>query len=170
VPLFPPETPVTVLIDGRPLAAYVGAYVAGGRVFAPVSPLLTGLADRVWFDGGTLVIERGQRRVRVQLVPPRPAELNGTYVAAGAVLRALGASVRYEPASHRLIVRLPARGALASPTPFNPAAASAPPSTVFTPSPPSTPRPIWTGSPLPRRTPLPMPPPRKHRMSASRAR
>jgi hypothetical protein len=164
VPLFPPGTPVTVLIDGRPLAAYAGSYLAGGRVFAPVSPLLTGLADRVWFDRGTLVIERGQRRIRVLLMPPRPDELNDTYVAAGALLRALGASVRYEPASHRLIVRLPSRTTLASPTPFNQAVVSAPPSSVFTPSPTSTPRPIWSGSPLPRRTPLPVPPPGKDRV------
>lgn len=150
---------MTVLIDGRPLAAYVGAYVAGGRVFAPVSPLLTRLADRVWFEGNTLVIERGGRRVRVQLAPPLADELNGTYVAAGPILRALGASVRYEPSGHRLIVKLPSRIILASPTPFNPAAASAPPSAVFTPTPASTPRPLWTGSPLPRRTPLPLPPP-----------
>ena len=34
VPLFPPGAPVTVLVDGRPLAAYARAYLIGSRVFA----------------------------------------------------------------------------------------------------------------------------------------
>ncbi|MGB8149820.1 MAG: hypothetical protein WCE97_01340 [Candidatus Cybelea sp.] len=159
MPLFPPA-PVAILVDGRPLASYVRAYVAGGRVLAPVAPLLTRLADRVWYEGDTLVIERGARRVRVPLEKTFPDQFDGAYIAIGPVLRALGASVCWEPKRRRLIVRLPERGNVAAPTPFDPVAPSAPPATVFTPSPPVTPRPIWTGSPLPRRTPLPVPPPR----------
>lgn len=159
MPLFPP-VPVAILVDGRPLASYVRAYVAGGRVFAPVAPLMTRLADRVWYEGGTLVIERGTRRVRVRLAEAFPDQFDGTYVAVGPVLRALGASLCWEPKSRRLTVGLPLRGGIATPTPFDPAAPSAPPAAVFTPSPPVTPRPVWTGSPLPRRTPLPLPPPR----------
>lgn len=155
MPLFPPETPVAVLIDGRPLAAYVHAYLAGGRVFAPVTPLLTRLADRVWFDGDTLVFERDGRRIRVRVAPVFPGELDGTYVPAGPVLRALGDSVRYDARSRSLEVRTRAAQSVASPTPFNPAAPSVAPSAVFTPEPAVTPRPAVTGSPLPRRTPLP---------------
>ncbi|MGC1382056.1 MAG: hypothetical protein WA814_13660 [Candidatus Baltobacteraceae bacterium] len=158
MPLFPPDTPVTVEVDGRPLAAYVRAFAAGGRVFAPVSPLLEQLADRLWFEGSTLVIERAGRRVRVALGKGFSGDLNALYVPAGPVLRALGASVRYEPAARRLEVRLPAAGGIASPTPFNPQAPLIAPNPVFTPLPIPTPRPIWTGSPLPRRTPLPQPP------------
>jgi hypothetical protein len=149
-----------VVVDGRPLAAYVGAYATNGRVFAPVAPLLTGLADRVWSDGEQLTIERNGRQVRVTLTPPLlRGQLNAVYVPVGPVLRALGATVRYEPKAHRLLVFTPPRAIVATPTPFNAAIPTAAPSTVFTPIPPATPRPIWTGSPLPRRTALPFPPP-----------
>lgn len=127
------------------------AYIAGNRVYAPVSPLMTRLADRLWVDGNVLVIERDGRRVRTPL--------HGGYVMAGTVLRGLGVPARYEPASHRFIVTTPLPAPVASPTPFNPAVPSVAPSAVFTPPEPATPRPIWTGSPLPRRTALPLPPP-----------
>ncbi|MGA7201141.1 MAG: hypothetical protein WBX26_04875 [Candidatus Cybelea sp.] len=159
MPLFPP-VPVAILVDGRPLASYVRAYVADGRVLAPVAPLVTRLADRVWYEGDALFIERGTRRVRVRLGKTFPDQFDAAYIAIGPVLRALGASLCWEPKRRRLIVWLPQRGSVATPTPFEQGAPSAPPATVFTPSPPVTPRPIWTGSPLPRRTPLPLPPPR----------
>jgi len=148
-----------VIVDGRPLAAYVRAYLSGGRVYAPIAPLLTRLADRFWFDRDSFVAQRADRVVRVALVPRYRGELDGTYVPAGPVLQALGASVRYDAMGHRLIVTLPRRGGVTSPTPFNPAAPSVGPNAVFTPLWPQTPRPIWTGSPLPRRTALPFPPP-----------
>jgi hypothetical protein len=163
VPLFPPATPVTVLVDGRPLAAYERAYVANGRVFAPVSPLLTDVADRLWFEGDTLVVERGGRRVRVRLAAASAARLGAAYVMVGPVLRALGASVRYDPGAARLTVQVPLRAEIASPTPFDPAASSVAPNAVFTPPVPATPRPQWSGSPLPRRTALPHPPPGRGR-------
>ena len=159
--LFPPPASVTVIVDGRPLAAYQRAYLTEGRVFVPVAPLLMRLADRLWIEGTTLIVEREGRRVRVLLASRFFGELSDAYVPAGPVLRSLGASVRYDPHGRRLIVTVPMRGALASPTPFNPAVPSAAPSAVFTPPAPSTPRPIWTGSPLPRRTALPFPPPRR---------
>jgi hypothetical protein len=148
-----------VLIDGRPLVGYAHAYLAGGRVFAPIAPLLTGLADRLWFEDGTLVIVRGDRRIRIQLLPARASQFDATYVAAAPVLRALGATVRYEAKERRLVVALSTRGVITSPTPFDESVPSVAPTTVFTPMPPSTPRPIWTGSPYPRRTALPFPPP-----------
>jgi hypothetical protein len=160
VPLFPPGAPVTVLIDGRPLRAYARAYVANGRVFAPVDPLLTRLADRLWFEGNTLVVQRGERRVRVPVTGGPAAALDGAYVAAGPVLHDLGVAARYDAATHRLLVRAGERESVASPTPFNAAAPAVAPTAVFTSSPEPTPRPVWTGSPMPRRTALPYPPPR----------
>ncbi|HEX3671376.1 MAG TPA: hypothetical protein VHT92_06685 [Candidatus Cybelea sp.] len=157
--LFPPAAAVAVVVDGSPLAAYQRAYLADGRVFAPVAPLLMRIADRFWLDGDTLVAERNGRRAYVRLSPRAAGELSVAYVAAAAVLRALGAAVRYEASGRRLVVTLPARGMLASPTPFDPAAPSAAPRAVFTPLAPATPRPLWTGSPMPRRTGLPFPPP-----------
>lgn len=150
---------MSVIVDGRPLAAYVHAYALDGRIYAPVSPLLTRLADRVWSVGDSLVIQRGNVRVRVALAHALPEQLNGDFVAVGPVLRALGAVVRYEPFARRLVVMVPARAVLASPTPFRPSVPSVGPNAVFTPTPSPTVRPLWTGSPLPRRTPLPAPPP-----------
>jgi len=141
------------------MAAYARAYLAGGRVLVPVAPLLTELADRVWFEGDTLILERGTRRVRVKLIPAPNGALNGTYVPAAPVLAALGVTALYEPAAHALLISIPRSGAVASPTPFNPAMPSVSPGPVFTPVSPPVPQPIWSGSPLPRRTALPFPPP-----------
>lgn len=149
------------MLDGQPLAAYVRAYDAGGRVFAPVRPLISRLADRVWFERGTLLIEGRGERVQVKVVPGGANQLDGLYVMVAPVLRALGATVRYDAKQHRLIVNVPAHRIVVSPTPFNPAVPSVAPSAVFTAPVTPTPRPIWTGSPLPRRTALPAPPPRR---------
>jgi hypothetical protein len=129
----------------------VRAYLAGNRIYAPVSPLLTRLADRLWVDGDVVVVERDGRRVRTLL--------RDGYVTAGVVLRGLGIPARYVPGEHRLIVTTPLAAVVASPTPFNPAVPTVAPSAVFTPMETPTPRPVWTGSPLPRRTALPVPPP-----------
>ena len=140
---------------GRPFTgAYAEAYVAGGRVFVPVYPLLTRLADRIYYEGSTLIVERGGSRIGV-VVGPVPSGFNGVYVMAAPVLTRLDAQVRFD-ARHRILFVRTARNAVpAPPTPFNAAAPTLPPATVFTPEPVATPRPIWTGSPLPRRTPLP---------------
>jgi hypothetical protein len=154
VPLFPPGAPVTVVVDGRFLAAYATAFVAGGRVFVPVDPLLTRLADRIYYEGNTLVVERSGRRIRVAMVPA-PAGFNGAYVMAAPILHALGATVRYDARERVLFVQTRPGQVLISPTPFSGGVPSPPPAPVFTPEPVATPRPVWTGSPLPRRTPLP---------------
>jgi hypothetical protein len=159
VPLFPPAAPVAVSVDGRPLSAYVRAYLSGDRVYVPIAPLLTELADRLLFDGDTLVVQRAGHTVNIRLEPRFRAELRGAYVPAAAVLRALGASVLYDGEHRRLVVTVPLRAVVASPTPFNPAVPSVAPNAVFTPLVPATPRPLWTGSPMPRRTALPFPPP-----------
>jgi len=155
VPLFPPGPPVTIVVDGRPLAAYVRAYLYAGRVLAPARPLLTQVADRLWFDGDMLVVERGARRVRVPVDRALRGRLDSLYVTVGPVLRGIGAQVSYDPVGRRMTVRSPGQS-LASPTPFNPALPSPPPHDVFTPEPIPTPRPVWSGSPLPRRTGLPL--------------
>ncbi|MBV8435271.1 MAG: hypothetical protein JO029_13410 [Candidatus Eremiobacteraeota bacterium] len=157
MPLFPPAASVTILVDGQPLPAYVRAYLAHGRVFAPLEPVLGRLADRAWFDGATLVIERDDRRVRV--IVPLPDAMDGTYVSVGQLARGLGVTVSYEPAIHQLNLWTQPP-AVALPTPFNPSLPQAVPQPVFTPEPIPTPKPQWSGPPLPRRTPLPLPPPR----------
>jgi len=142
----------------------VRAYVAQGRVYAPISPLLRLLADRVWLErGGALIVERDGRRVRVPFARHFDADLDVSYVAVGPVLRALGEGVRYSARARTLDVRTPGAGAVARPTPFDAARPQAPARAVFTPEPVATPRPVWSGPPLPRRTPLPAPPRRSGR-------
>jgi hypothetical protein len=151
--LFPPAGAVTVAIDGRPVLAYHAAYLSGGHVYAPLRPYVTRIAYRLWYEGDTLVIARGNRQVRVRMDPRQPGALDDVYVPIAHVLQRLGATVAYR--AKQLDVRigyLP----LSSPTPFDPALPSASPHAVFTPVQSPTPRPVWTGSPLPRRTPLPI--------------
>ncbi|MBV8489888.1 MAG: hypothetical protein JO199_05095 [Candidatus Eremiobacteraeota bacterium] len=156
MPVFPPQTAVTVLVDGRPLATYASAYLRGGRVYAPVDPLLLRLADRVWFVDGAIVVVRGERRIRIPLEPGFTEELAIGYVPVGPVLRALGDRVVYHGKTRRLDIRTPSPETAASPTPFAPGTPQ-PARSVFTPQPVPTVPPVWHGPPLPRRTPLPAP-------------
>jgi hypothetical protein len=153
VPVIPPPPPVAISIDGRRLAQYVSAYESGGRVYAPLSPLLRRLADAVWWDGSTLVVRRSGRELRVPFAKTGWASPQTAYVPVGPILRFLGDSVRYDARRHALDVRTPAPAAIATPTPYLPQTQT--PRDVFTPSPVITPKPVWSGSPLPRRTPLP---------------
>lgn len=153
VPVIPPPPPVTISIDGRPFMQYVRAYVSGGRVYAPVSPLLRRLADAVWFDGSTLVVRRAGRQLGVPITSGGWAAPQSAFVEIAPVLRFLGDGLRYDARSRRLDVRTPPAAPLESPTPYQPQAQL--PRVVFTPSPEPTKHPVWTGAPLPRRTPLP---------------
>lgn len=147
---------MTVVIDGRPIWSYNGAYEAAGRVYAPLRPFVTSIADRMWFEGNRLVIVRGGRSVRIPLPAREPDALDDAYVPLAGILRSLGETVQYEAAG-RIIVRTPAKPVVVTPTPFDPLEPSASPRPVFTPVPTEAPRPVWSGSPLPRRTPLPYP-------------
>jgi hypothetical protein len=154
VSVFPPGAPVTVRLDGLPLPSYVHAYVADGRVYAPVRPLVAKLADRLWFDGNVLVIVRDGRTVRVPMQARTPDALDSAFVAIAPVLRAMGESVSYNAGERALDVRSARADGITQPQPFTPGPSS-PPRVVFTPDPVPTPKPVWSGSPLPRRTPLP---------------
>lgn len=147
-----------MVIDGRRVATYARAFVAGGRVFTPASLLLRAIADRIWLEGDRLVVERDGRRVRVAFLPKSAVGLDATYVAIGPLLRQLGERVQYRARSGYLDVRTPPAAPIASATPFQPQRLAPPARPVFTPEPEPTARPVWNGSPLPRRTPLPFPP------------
>lgn len=152
VPVFPPPSPVTMLVDGQPFPTYFRAYVVEGRVFAPLEPILLRLADRAWIDGSTLVISRDGRTVRVLL--PGGDRSEGAYVEVGPLVRQLGDAVAFDGRRRILEVWTPG-STVASPTPFDANASPAPPRAVFTSQPAATPRPVWGGPPIPRRTPLP---------------
>lgn len=147
---------MTVVLDGKTVRSYTGAFESAGRVYAPLRPFVTGIADAMWFDGDSLVIVRDGRSVVVRMPSREPDALDHAYVPLAPILRSLGEVVEYQPFG-RVVVHSPYPAVVATATPFNPAAPSAAPSAVFTPAPVPTPRPVWTGSPLPRRTPLPYP-------------
>jgi hypothetical protein len=159
VSVFPPGAPVALRLDGLPLPAYVRAYVADGRVYAPVRPLLARLADRLWFDGNVLVIVRDGRSVRIALPARAPDALDSAFVGIAPIVRALGASATYDPRARLLDVRSARAAVVTAAQPPVAGDQAVAPRTVFTPEPVATPRPVWTGSPLPRRTPLPAPAP-----------
>jgi hypothetical protein len=148
--LFPPSAAVTVVVDGAVVRSYQPASLRCGRTYAPLDPFVTRLADRIWYDGRTLTIERGARVVRLWFGrKPRVVLL-------GAVVRGLGGSITY--GDHRVDVQFP-REPIATPSPFDSAFANTSPRVVFTPEPSPTVRPVWSGPPLPRRTPIPVPAP-----------
>lgn len=149
----PPPATVTVALDGRPIPAYHEAFLRSGHTYAPLRPFVTSAADRLWYERGDLVIQRGNRIVRVPIPPRAPGTLDRTYVPLARVLRALGACVEY--ASRRVDVRF-TRSAVRTPAPFDASRPGVAPRAVFTPEPIETPRPRWSGTPLPRRTPLPV--------------
>lgn len=153
--VFPPAAPVTVAVDGRPIANYVGAQVAGGRVYAPLG-LLRMLVDRIWIENGAVVVERDDHIARIPLSQRFCSAAGVAGVAIAPLLRSLGDSVWYQAATHTLEVRTAPPGPVASAQPF--AGAPVAPRAVFTAEPVATPRPTWSASPLPRRTPLPAPP------------
>jgi hypothetical protein len=154
VSIFPPARTVSVVVDGRPLVAYHRAFEVGGRTYAPLRPYVSRIAERMWYVGDVLVIQRGARYAYVRMASRTPGALASTYVPLAPMLRALGACVQYDDGV--VEVRLSAHQRIALPTPFNPSVPSVAPHSVFTPEPIVTARPVWSGSALPRRTPIPV--------------
>jgi len=152
VPVFPPGVAVVVLVDGRRISAYNQPFTSAGRVYAPVRPFVTALADRTWYEGNRLAITRDGHTVYVVMRARGADALNGAYVPLAAVARDLGARVEYRRGE--VDIRTEPRVAVSLPTALPPAALIAP-REVFTPTPAPTPRPEWRGPALPRRTPLP---------------
>ena len=156
MPILPLAALVTVLLDGQPIQAYVRAYEAGGRIYAPVSPFLTRVAQRLDYEGGVLVLQRDGRSTRLRIDRVAPDALDQVYVAIAPVLRALGDNVRYDARRRTLEVFASQPREIATPVPFNANTPQVPPSVVFTPEPIATARPVWHGPAVPRRTPLPV--------------
>ncbi|MDP9024681.1 MAG: hypothetical protein M3N13_04840 [Candidatus Eremiobacteraeota bacterium] len=154
--LFPMAALVTVMLNGRPVRGYAGAFEVNGHIFAPVRPYVTRIAERLWYAGDRLAIERDGRIVYVRVSARNPDALERSYVPLGVVLRGLGVSLSYSVGAHVLTVRTVAGDSVATPSPFDPAASEVRPNRVFTPAPVPTARPIFNGPALPRRTPLPL--------------
>lgn len=154
--ILPLAAAVTVVLDGCPVRGYTGAFEIGGHVFASVRPYVTRIADRTWFEGDRLAIERGGRIVYVRITRRAPDALDRAFVPLGQILSALGADVGYDGVAHVLDVRIAKGRVVETPSPFDPALPQVGPNVVFTPVPVPTLRPNYTGPALPRRTPLPV--------------
>jgi hypothetical protein len=154
-------TAIAVLLDGHTVSAYSQPFERGGRVFAPVHPFVTGVADRIEYRGSTIVIHRDGHSLELA-VAARAAD-GGVYVPLAYVMRALGEMVTYDGRHHRMEITTPDAIEIATPAPFDPTTQQASPREVFTPRPIPTPVPVWTGRPLPRRTPLPYRSPLRNR-------
>lgn len=150
---------LTVLIDGVPIESSYPACVVGGRVLAPLVPIVARIATSAGVDpDGTVEIARGSRRIRLRL-GERAYSLDGTtYVPLALVARRLGGSVAYDGRARTVTVAFPP-APLATPAPWSPSAPTVAPTTVFTPQPVRTPTPPVLGVPRPRRTPVEVPAP-----------
>ena len=89
---FPGRTAVIVLLDGRAIPSYGGAYEAGGRILGPVVPFVSAVAERGWRDS-----RRGLRARRLPGAHPRGSGgLERQDVALAAAMRGLGERVLYD--------------------------------------------------------------------------
>lgn len=145
---------MAILLNGTALQAYNHPYVAGGRVFAPVAPYITRIADRIGFDRGALVASRGGLTVRMRAAQFEPQDLSRSYVPVAALFTGLGARVHYDAQRHVLEVQLSRAATVTHVPPFQAPQPHVRPTRVFTPEPIVTPRPVFSGTPHPRRTPI----------------
>lgn len=155
--IFPLLTPaLVVVLNGSIVHSYAPAYVLRGHVVAPLEPYVTAVAASIGYSGSQLIVTRGDRFAQLPIpAGTAPAQWVQTYVEIAPLMRSLGVRVAYDPQMRRLEIDT-GSAVVATPTPFNAAVPSAPPSAVFTPAPVPTPRPQVSGKPAPRRTPLPV--------------
>ncbi len=153
--LFPLAAAVTVVLNGYPVRGYTNAFEIDGRIFAPVRPYVTLVADRVWYSGNRVAIERGGRVVYVRVDARGPDALDRAFVPLRRIIQALGAEIRYDGATRIAAIRAFGPSQVIAPASFDPALPQVSPSVVFTPLPLETARPDYVGPALPRRTPLP---------------
>ena len=166
---------VIVLLNGAFVPSSPPVRSFGGRLMAPLGPVLSRLVDRVSRDGDAFVLVRGARPCTFRIGVPAfrcdamirlgdaapVARDDAVYVPLATVVRAFGGTAAFDAARDTVAIALPASSDLASPAPFDPEAPQAAPTAVFTPQPaPATPRAMESGDPRPRRTAIPATPSR----------
>jgi hypothetical protein len=147
---------VTVVVNGAVAASSAPARLAGGRVVAPLRPIVVRLTSQVTYDpdAGSVDVVRGSTHVRVSAAF---VDDGVPYVELAPLVKALGGSVSFDSPTKTLNVTLPSDGAIVTPAPFDPAQPQVSPTAVFTPAPPrATPRAPDSGAPRPRRTAIPV--------------
>jgi hypothetical protein len=164
---------VIVILNGAIVASVPPPQLLFGHVMAPLAPVITRFTARAVLAGDTITLTRGARTCVFRIgseayscdgvaaaLPVAPFGRNGTaYVPLAEVVRAFGGAMEYDPHSAVAALDMPPDTELKTPAPFDPAAPSATPTTVFTPSPapapPATAVPAGAATPLPRRTAIP---------------
>jgi len=144
-------------VNGATIHGYVRPRIIRGHVYAPVDPYLAAVATSIRYEGGVMLIFRGDRFAQVPVSRREPGQLQDTFVPLARIVRSLGARVSYDSKRHTLDVEVANTEPVATATPFNAAVPRATPAALFTPFRTPTPRPIFTGKPMPRRTPVPAP-------------
>ena len=163
--------PVDVVLDGRLLASSQSAQLRAGTVEVPIDPYARALATTVRSEARRIILERGGRRFVLVLgsrrgycgttavaLPIAPyLRAGSTIIPLAATARALGATVRYDPATRTVLVET-APAPLAT---FGPPQPYVPPpqAPTFTPTSTPMPQPTVSGIPRPRRTPILVEPP-----------
>jgi len=149
---------VTIVINGAIVSSAAPGRIVGGRVAAPVSPIVVRLASQVAYtpETATVAVERDGRRI---VVPVIFTENGIPYVALAPLVRGLGGSAVFDAPTKTLAIALGSGGPIETSAPFNPQGPTVAPTTVFTPAPSAAPRRApETGVPHPRRTAIPATP------------
>ena len=159
--------PVDVVLDGRLVLGSQSARVSAGVVEAPLDPYVRDLATTIVIAGRRITLGRsdrtfvlflGSRHGRVgttaTTLPIAPyLRAGATIIPLAATARALGATVRYEAASHTVTIETtPLPLTTFTPSPRN--VPDAGPFATFSPTSTPLPQPSVTGIPMPRRTPI----------------
>ena len=162
--------PIVVVLNGVLIPAVPPAQLVAGRVMAPVSGIVTRMADHVAVDaaGGILIEAHGHRcslqiGVAVAACDGRTTPLafapyseDGTaFVPLGDLARALGGELVFDPASGTADVQLDVQHRLETPPPSGAPEGGPNPALTPGPRPTAPPTPEPGPSPRPRRTPLP---------------
>jgi hypothetical protein len=149
---------VTIVVNGTIVASSAPARIRAGRVVAPLTPIVVRLVTRAAYQPATASVELERSGAHI-VVPVVLVENETPYVELGPILRSIGASAAFDSPTKTLTIVLTPSGAIATPSPYDPASPRVEPTTVFTPSPPpATPRGTESGEPRPRRTAIPVVP------------
>jgi len=152
------STEVTIVVNGSIVPSFAPARIVGGRVVAPLTPIVVRLASRTVYQPATATIAIERAGVRI-VVPVVFVEDDIPFVELGPVVRGIGGSAVFDSPTKTLAIVLTPAETIVTPVPFDPGKPTVEPTTVFTPAPPpATPRSTDTGVPRPRRTAIPATP------------
>ena len=149
---------VTVVVNGAIVSGSAPACIFGGRVVAPLGPIVVRLVSRAAYQAGSgsVAVERGGLRISSPVVF---VLADTPYVELGPLVRGIGGSAAFDAPTKTLSIVVAPDAAIATPAPFDPGKPQVAPTTVFTPPPPPpTPRRTDAGEPHPRRTAIPAAP------------